>query len=200
MKRAQRSDWGAWTRIHRAPHGLVGDAWVERTLDETWRVALRLGVDPAGRVVISELRLFPVEPLRLGNTSSFGEWSASRLGVRARGVPAGGVTARVLRRVNLGDVHRFVQTIAAKDVARLLDVGFVKPTRPRPKTTRKRTRRGPGRPASYPLSFYRRLAAAYTASAAGGRGYARELAERFGTTPAQIRSAVHRCRHYHGLL
>ena len=74
----------------------VYNVWLEMPLDEHWMVAHRL-VPQAGQPVVAEVRVFPREASR----SKRGEWSARLLGVRAL-VPAGGLTARLHRRVKLG--------------------------------------------------------------------------------------------------
>ena len=77
----------------------VTSCWFERPLDDDWFIAYQLFVQ-AGIPVIGELRIFPREDFRRRPP---GEWSASLLGVEAK-VPAGGITAPLLRKVKFGTV------------------------------------------------------------------------------------------------
>jgi hypothetical protein len=75
------------------------EAWFEVDLDAHWRAAYRV-LQQAGRPVIGEVRVFPIEQDNEGRQP--GEWSGAFVGLHAQ-VPAGGITARLLRRVRLGD-------------------------------------------------------------------------------------------------
>jgi hypothetical protein len=86
----------------------VQHSWVEVSLTEEWRCALRLAVQ-GGAVVVTELRLFPLEEWR-GRPR--GTWSGEWLGLKAS-VPPQGVTARLLRQVTLGHVQHQVSEFIA---------------------------------------------------------------------------------------
>lgn len=102
----------------------VRDGWVEVDIDAHWRVALRLSQDEDGEPVFGELRLFPRERNRPRDNFA-GRWSAEVRGYRAK-APRNGVTARLLRKMPLGERGRFLAKIISSDereLSRELSVG-----------------------------------------------------------------------------
>jgi len=75
----------------------VDDWWIEQPIDSQWLAAARLVFDDRGEPVIAELRVFPKERRR-PKPSYPGQWNAEVRGVRAQGVPRGGLPATLLRR------------------------------------------------------------------------------------------------------
>lgn len=82
------------------------DVWIETDLDSGWRAAFRMRVQ-GGAPVVAEVRVFPAPQERRinGHNLVAGEWEAEVGGARAP-APAGGLSARVLRRVALQDALR----------------------------------------------------------------------------------------------
>ena len=79
----------------------VDEWWFEGRIDEHWTVAYRMSAQH-GSPVICEVRVFPSEPDDPYRQP--GEWSGTFLGHAAH-VPAGGITARLLKRLRPGDTH-----------------------------------------------------------------------------------------------
>jgi hypothetical protein len=138
---------------------LVGEVWLEVPVARGWIAASRL-VLQAGRLVVAEVRVFPDEATAFRQERG-GQWSGDVLGVRSD-VPPGGLTARVLRAVRLGEHPRHVRDIlrfleekygpdAFKAGGSLAALGLV------PDTERPRRRREVGRPDA----FFAELAADY---------------------------------------
>ena len=98
----------------RAGHG-IPHLWLKVDVDDDWRADLRLAIQ-GNRFVVSEVRLFP----RPGSDSPAGDsWpEAETSGVHAK-VPAGGLTARLLRRVPLQIHERMLYPLHAVEL--LLD-------------------------------------------------------------------------------
>jgi hypothetical protein len=95
------------------------EAWIELPLDDAWLAAFRLAVRD-GQVVVAELRVFPNEPddseavnVLFGGDRPPGRWSAEVLGDKAA-VPAGGLTARTLRRVRFEEALRVSQELLTR--------------------------------------------------------------------------------------
>lgn len=140
-----------------------------------WLVSVRMGRNTRGAWVISRLAISPkARTLR----------QALHLDV-----PAGGITARLLRDLSLTDLHRHA--------ARVLDAdNYDAPPKPL-----KQKRGGPGRPAQYSRRWYERLAAEYLRLAAQGTpDVAKHLARTFRRadggllTHSAMRSAIRRAR------
>jgi hypothetical protein len=172
----------------------LDDAWQEIVVDEQWLAAVRLAMQD-GRVVVSEVRVFPRE--REPGAGVAGLWSAEVLGPVAV-VPRGGLTSRLLRKVPLGEVPAHVVSVLsawdkvrgplkalASDTVREGFPGVVLNPRPRPE-------RASGRPDV----FYAQLAAAYVrAVTRGSRHPVAELAaRRGGVDPAKVRDMLHEAR------
>jgi hypothetical protein len=202
------------TRSEQAAFGLpahagVNDAWVEIEIGDGWRAAFRLA-PYGGQPVIAELRVFPADqyPGRKPGT-----WRGDVLGVQAGGaqrvrkvLPGGktvdcppvrtGITARLLRRIPLGEHRRHAETFIARlkethrgmgaDLAAWgfnaeIEKGKKKPT----------VQRRGGRPDR----FYADLAAAYVARiAAGSRRPVADLADRRKLSASVVRDAIHEAR------
>jgi hypothetical protein len=118
--------------------------WLEADIDETWMVAYRI-CQHAGSPVIGELRVFPREsdPDFPGEPDPFrkgGEWSATRLGLKAT-VPAGGISTRLVRKLRpvtdlaegLRAANRYLK-LFPEAVPRFKAAGFRRLTRRRPST------------------------------------------------------------------
>jgi hypothetical protein len=154
----------------------IGDGWV---------AAYRL-IPQGGRVVVGELRLYPSESTR----DEAGSWSAERLGNEAA-VPAGGLTADVLRKVPVGEHRQFIRERLdelREDLgAKFFDVtGFddlAPDTTKLDALTREASRR-PGHEGR-PDLFYARIAAIYVERVDAGNGRPiREIAAELGRSPA----------------
>ncbi len=101
----------SWRGLTWAEYGEpVQEVWVESRLDSEWVAAFRL-FEEEGDVVIGELRVFPAEP----NRGQPGRWSAEtkRRGVEAQ-VPAGGLTARAVRKLRFDETRQFVSDALVK--------------------------------------------------------------------------------------
>lgn len=102
---------GPLSQLNSAPHLRalqVNDAWLPVDLGDQWRVAYRLAVQ-GGAVVVSEVRVLPRE----GWSFDPSEWSADYLGSSAP-VPLGGITARLLRQVRVGEHYRVADKVLRK--------------------------------------------------------------------------------------
>lgn len=91
----------------------VRDGWIEVDIDPRWTVALRLSRDEDDQPVFGELRMFPRERDRPRDNFA-GRWSAEVRGYRAK-APRNGVTARLLRKIPLGERGRFLAKIIRTD-------------------------------------------------------------------------------------
>ena len=131
---------------------VTGDVWLEVPVVRGWVAASRLAVQH-GRLVVAEVRVFPDEETALRREDPGGRWSGEILGIRAE-VPQGGLTARTLRAVRLGEHPRHVGEIvrwiakqygpdAFKLGGSLAELGLA------PETERPRRRREVGRPDSF---------------------------------------------------
>lgn len=170
----------------------VLNVWVRVEVDPHWVVACRMAIQN-DKPVIGELRLFPSDGTHIAC-----EWSARLQGPWAQ-VPYGGVSSKLLRQINIGEVvpllaevqrvitrMRKVTPHALPASAQALEAAF--PDR----GSREGVRRGPkGRPDRY----YAKIAKAYADRiAAGDRSPIRTLATRRRTSLAQVRAAVHQAR------
>jgi len=141
-----------------------------------WYFDYRLGTTRDGRLVIRELH---IKPLKRSLADAFAP------------VPQGGITARLLRRLPLGAELRYARTVVV-----------TQDPSPTPKgPADSGTRRRPGRPASKPLSHYKRVSDRYKVLAKARAPHpAKTLAEEFGYTRDGMRAVLYRCRNKLGLL
>jgi len=118
-------------------HGLVvvEERWIFTPMGIDWVAGFRL-VSQDGRPTIGEFRLFPAE--KVEPRLEPGQWSIEALGVHAK-VPEGGITSRLLRRVQF--------PIVTSGSAGFLGVALAKPAI--------RTFRGLARQGA-PAGFYKR--------------------------------------------
>lgn len=179
----------------------VSEAWVEAPIGEAWVAALRLGFRNR-QPVVSELRIFPAEPMSAANTDQpLGHWSGEARGVSVKGIPPGGLTAGVLRRVRIGEWRRFLKKFLRQvgtergeqifsDDGLLGHAGFQAPADPIHRATRK-----PG-PVGRDDTFYRTIAREYVA--AFNDGSVRPVADVARRHPNAsvnlVRQWVHRAR------
>lgn len=185
----------------------VNTAWLTTHLDDRWTAALRLAPQN-GQAVVAEVRVYPTEP-----DQWLGEWSGVLRGTNAE-VPRGGLTARLLHGIRLGDLHdQGIETMGwlAREIERqrialqrsgeevsppvfdpdgvLGSFGF---RRPRGETPKRR--RGPGRPGRPPLECAR-IAKLYVAACArGSRRPVVDVAEKLNRDTVQVRDILHRAR------
>jgi len=91
-------------------HELVGvstvDTWIQQGFDE-WTAMLRIVPSRNGNPVVAEIRVFPKEPDALRRDAGLrpDEWCGCFTGIRAP-VPGIGLTARLLRGVQIGEAVR----------------------------------------------------------------------------------------------
>lgn len=166
--------------------------WLEVVLDNRWVAAYRL-VAQHGSVVVGELRIFPHEGSRPDVLA--GEWSARVLGVRAKVLPRGGIGARLLRKVRIGEHYKhgaeFFRALEDLDgdwLRRDLErdgLGFDGDGTPG-----RGTKRTPRRPDL----FYARLADSYVKACRRSRRPIADLAERRNESQARIRDLIHAAR------
>lgn len=176
--------------------GLVaGQVWLEVPMgDGAWVAAARFVIHE-GQPVVAEVRVFP-------NTRAWhnepGEWDAEVLGVAAS-APQGGLSARLLRRVRLGDHPRYTRKILA-DIAQReggrewfapdRSLGALGLTAPEAERPRPRRERG--------LSdlFFAQLAMQYAEVCEGPRSRqaVKVIADRRGATKEKIRQLVREAR------
>ena len=85
----------------------ITERWEEFPLGDRWIAACRIRAQD-GQPVVAELRVFPSEPSR---PVCGGRWSAEVRGDQAE-VPPGGLTARLLREVRIGEhVRHFTKSL-----------------------------------------------------------------------------------------
>jgi hypothetical protein len=82
------------------------EEWVSLTVQRHWTAAFRIATQEDGQLVIGEVRVFPKE-----NGFQAGCWSAEFLGSSAK-APVGGINARLLRDVKVGDAWQFIRRIS----------------------------------------------------------------------------------------
>lgn len=199
----------------------VENTWVEVPLKdkrpgrtEEWVVAYRL-VEQGGYPVVAELRLFPAEELFWKEAAlerDPGQWSAEFLGQNAK-VPTGGITARMVREVKIGEHHRlaneFIRSLK-EEHGGLLDLPaelepfqrkLPGPTAvissfeiKKPKNTRRKPHRqlGKGR---RPDIIYAELAQQYVRLLeVGSKRPIVELAKQLGIDRSRVRDMIHAAR------
>ncbi len=188
----------------------VEDVWAEVPLGRNWIAAYRL-VEQRGYPVVAELRIFPAEKRvwknKVGSRSP-GEWSAEFFGCKAK-VPRGGITARMVRAVRIGEHHRvaseFISELRgqggkpnlALDLiqggAALMEVQStfeIKKTVPR-SDVRPRRRLAKGRPEI----FYAEMAGAYVEELqAGSKRPIVDLAKRLRLDRSKVRDMIYAAR------
>ena len=106
--------------------------WAQINLGDSWRVAYRI-IPQDDELVVGEIRVFPRE----GNwfkEPAPGEWSAKVLGRLAK-VPPGGITARLLRQVKVGQHHEYANEFVKKFYPQIED--YLSAPRSSPKPRRK---------------------------------------------------------------
>jgi hypothetical protein len=167
----------------------VDDAWLEapHPRDPRWTIAYRLGLQD-GALAVSELRVLPTESLE--GRREPGQWAADVLGTAAP-FPRGGVTARLLRAIQLGADRR--HAIARMRHLAEHDAAFF----PFPKSdalsalmaTRRRTRR-----AKLEDLAVARVAQAYASAAKTTHRPNVEIAKKFGVSPTRVRDLVREAR------
>ena len=173
----------------------TSETWVEAPIGEEWTAAYRLVVQN-GFPVVAELRIFPAEPGRRDSQRDPGRWGGEVLGAKAR-APRGGITARLLRQVKVGEHYKFVG-----DFLRWVQKQYGRepfgPDQPL-------GRRGLTVPASTHVpergrrgrsdADYARVAAAYVeAFNAGSRHPVVDAAQALRAPPARMRDMVHQAR------
>jgi hypothetical protein len=165
--------------------------WLEVDVADDWRAAVRLAVQD-GRVVVSELRVFPQDrPLGGGVT---GLWRGEVLGPRAP-VPAGGLTSALLRRVRMpryaahaaAVVESWRQAVHDESAREALP-GVREGGEDRAVPTPARIRGG------RPDRFYAELAKEYVRVLATSRRPIADIARRRKLPPAQVRDMIHEAR------
>jgi hypothetical protein len=165
--------------------------WYETPIDDTWMAAYRLA-QQAGHIVVAEIRVFPLEPERprLSSTGA-GLWSAELLGDMAK-VPREGLSARVLRKVRMGE-HTMMADEALESWRSL---GILKGMSGLADTARMTKLEAPtrGRPGHPPL-HYARLARTYAAAVARKSPRPTEVvAARHRLTLGHARDLIHKAR------
>lgn len=164
---------------------LVDNVWAQTVIDG-WRIAYRVGLSKR-RPVISEMRLYPAE-----DRQPMGKWSAEELGILAP-VPDGGITARLLRRITLGQHFAAIQQVDQKDLRAAAERGWLLP----PKRPKQRSLPRRGRP-QLPEGFYLELVKQYQRLVRGGdRSPCLTIANERGWKPERVRSAIARYRRRH---
>lgn len=166
-------------------------AWLEVPLNDEWRAAYRLAVQ-GGQPVISELRIFPFEE----GEREPGTWRGEWLGVRVP-VPAGGLGARLLRKLRPGLVQEHMAEIlkglSDRHGAELFETdgligrfGFA----PTPPADASRPGRTP-----LPDSHYAQIAATYvSASQSGNRRPVVAVAKKHRLSRARASDLIHKAR------
>jgi hypothetical protein len=164
--------------------------WVEAPLGGAWTVGYRIGIQ-RGFPVVSEMRIFPHDEHE-GRRP--GEWRAEYLGAMAP-APDGGISARLLRQVQVGKHMRVLDQVLAQHAAGLKALGIAVPAprrAPRPVKVRERIHDRD--------DLYARIAAAYVAAClAGSRSPAADVARRWKLGAGQrgaskVRDLLHKAR------
>ena len=166
----------------RAGHGIL-HLWLKVDVDDDWRADLRLAIQ-GNRFVVSEVRLFPRPEVDSPAGDSWPEAETS--GVHAK-VPAGGLTARLLRRVPLQVHERMLYPLHAVDL--LLDgKGEPLSRQPGPQSPRR------GRP-PIPDEELLEVARVYETAFRAGQNPTQAVATQFPEmSDARARDLVHRAR------
>jgi len=178
------------------------EAWCEVPVGDTWVAAFRFGFR-SRQPLVTELRIFPAEAESRAETDQpLGHWSGEVRGVRLSGteIPAGGLTAGVLRRLRFGEGRRFLRQFLRSVQADRGDAifgesgmlglaGFQAPEAPPVSRTSR-----PG-PAGRSDAFYAGVARDYVSAVDGGSLQpVRDLARRRRVTVVSARAWVHRAR------
>ena len=170
----------------------VEEVWLPLDLGDHWRACYRLAVQ-GGAVVVGEVRVFPRETGASERLLlSSGQWSAEMFGSSAT-VPPGGITARLLRQVRVGEHHRVADKIVrqvagdphplAQDAAARHGLTTLGPTGARR-----------GRPRK-PDFFYAQVADRYEAALKrGSRRPAEDVADAMGVSGGQVRQWLYAAR------
>jgi hypothetical protein len=175
-----------------------GDSWVVIPFGDGWIAAQRLAVQE-GHMVVSELRVYPLERPRRGA----GEWSRE-----TAAIPKGGLSTTLLRRGAPVGVHAVAPVV--RDWVE--EVGFKKSGWPNearqiaervarqfslfggPQPRESSINRGrPGRKPSRDYAFYEEVAADYRRWSK--QTPARNIAEKWGVSHATARTWIHTARH-----
>ena len=171
------------------------ETWVEAPIGDKWVAAYRL-VSQEGQPVISEFRLFPSEPEKRVRDHDVGRWSGAFTGAKAQ-APRGGITARLLRQVRIGEHAKFAGEFLAylqKQYGRTLFEsgnvlgrrGFTPPVAPA---------RSPRGRKGRPDLFYAQIAAVYAkALKSGSRHPVEDVATAFRLRTAHARDMIHQAR------
>jgi hypothetical protein len=181
--------------------------WVETHVTPEWRAAYRLVPQKDGQPVIAELRVFPSEAVPEHVRAEYepglrppGEWSASVVGSRAI-VPAGGLTARLLRQVRMGQDSGYMQALMkGTSLGQMAaEYGITLTRTPRPDNEQPPSG-GPrrGRPPK-PDLVYARLARDYVAACERSTQPVLDLAARSKLPAQRVRDMLHTARN-RGLL
>ena len=168
----------------------ICEDWVETPLGDDWVVAVRI-LPQDGQPVVGELRVFPSEP---GRPVYGGRWSAEVLGDKAK-VPRGGLTARLLREVRIGESLRFFTSGFRDRHKSWLELIGIWPqgrrgyTLPSTRNVSRLGRRGK------PDIFYANIAKDYVKRViAGSRSPVKEMAKARRFPPENMRDMVHEAR------
>jgi hypothetical protein len=175
----------------------VQETWVEVPVADDWIVAYRL-VPQRGVPTIAELRVFPRQPRSADSPGGWdGEWRNFDVAV-----PRGGVTARLLRRVKVGDHLRFGNEALAwfqKEARRApygIGVAFGVDVFDQPKGRReaKAKHHAGGRP-KHPDAFYAEVAERYASVFREGQRKPVEATAAAMKQPVpNVRSMIHEAR------
>jgi hypothetical protein len=169
----------------------VEEAWVEAPIGNVWVAAYRLLIQD-GHPVIAELRIFPAEPVR----DMAGRWSAEVLGHNAK-APHGGITARLLRCVRLGEhineLGKIIRWWRQKGGDELFEPDAMLGRRGFKAEGEQKSRRG--RPQVKRDLFFAKFAADYEKLLrAGSRKPVAEIAKRRKLPKEKVRAVIHEAR------
>ena len=175
-----------------APPHYGRSVWYETPVDDEWIASYRLAPQN-GRVVVAELRVFPIEVTRARTSDgSAGYWSGEVLGTKAS-VPRGGLTARLIKNsIRLGaHLAKADEALEWWRQMLLIEGTGLTGTEKRQAASHTPTRGRPGRPAIE----YARLARTYAQAVASSRRNPTEVvAARHRLTIKKARDLVHKAR------
>jgi hypothetical protein len=162
-------------------------AWVELPIAERWILALRVG-NQHGHPIISEVRLFPGDPVTNNDKREPGEWPGIYDPEAA--IPRGGITTRHLRELRVGPfrtaLRSIVAVIPAKQILRTLGMPWVDSN-----ASAVSGKPGPKGRSDFQLA---RMAAVYVAANDAGRPPIPAVAARFHLSSSKARDAIRRAR------